>query len=645
MLCTTYSQKSLCDLFVPYQQWKPFPQAHDRKTWDKLLAHPLNSERMEYLCDAASAVSEKGWPELKASEYMEFERTGNRSHFEKSYMARRRNLSLLVLAECMEHEGRFMDNIINGIWNILGEVTWAVSAHAYRPPLNGGQDPLPPTGHETLALFSIQTAALLAETDYALAQEFEEISPCLRQRIHEQILRRIIAPFEQWDPDSDEPRHRCISGWMNGHNNWTTWCCTNLCTAAMHTVQDMDRLCALAFRLMQGVDRFIAGYGEDGGCDEGPNYWSHAAGALVRFLEILYSRSQGAIDIYSEPKIKEMGLYLPRVHLTGNWFANFADANPKAGVLRAVTYRYGERVNAPEMQALAISFMKNKKGRIAPPIQLTFLMHMIRELFWLPADLPDIGYSHKAEVWMKDIQVMVSRESEEDTEGIILAAKGGHNGESHNHNDLGQFIIFADGTPFIVDAGKESYTRTTFSRDRYTLWPQRSLGHNVPCVNGREQADGSEYRTADVEYRSDASCRSLSMHLENAYPEDAGIISVERTIEHSLSPLHQVMLRDRVEVTETPAELLVPLFTPWMPEEHGPGSLVLTAENGTVLTVTYNSDAAEQTISERVLEDKSMIRQWGPKLYRIEFTARPDSSCAELELVFRKAGLNGTGLA
>ncbi len=38
-------------------------------------------------------------------------------------------LAKLVLGECMEGQGRFLDDILNGIWTICEETYWGVPAH------------------------------------------------------------------------------------------------------------------------------------------------------------------------------------------------------------------------------------------------------------------------------------------------------------------------------------------------------------------------------------------------------------------------------------------------------------------------------------------------------------------------------------
>ena len=55
-----------------------------------------------------------------------------------------------------------------------------------------------------------------------------------------------------------------------------------------------------------------------------------------------------------------------------------------------------------------------------------------------------------------------------------LGMKGGHNDESHNHNDVGSFVVYHNGKPILVDPGVGEYTSKTFSKERYTIWTMHS---------------------------------------------------------------------------------------------------------------------------------------------------------------------------
>lgn len=68
--------------------------------------------------------------------------------------------------------------------------------------------------------------------------------------------------------------------------------------------------------------------------------------------------------------------------------------------------------------------------------------------------------------------------------GLFFAAKGGYNNESHNHNDAGTFSLYLHTTPVFIDAGVGTYTRQTFSSERYTIWTMQSNYHNLPMING-----------------------------------------------------------------------------------------------------------------------------------------------------------------
>ena len=75
--------------------------------------------------------------------------------------------------------------------------------------------------------------------------------------------------------------------------------------------------------------------------------------------------------------------------------------------------------------------------------------------------------------------------------GLTLAIKGGHNGEHHNHNDVGSVVVAVDGVPVIVDAGRPTYTAQTFGPDRYAIWTMQSGWHNVPEIRGTAQGQGA----------------------------------------------------------------------------------------------------------------------------------------------------------
>ena len=72
--------------------------------------------------------------------------------------------------------------------------------------------------------------------------------------------------------------------------------------------------------------------------------------------------------------------------------------------------------------------------------------------------------------FLEDLQILTVWQDRKSTKGLFLATKGGHNDESHNHNDVGTITVYADGEPLLVDPGMGIYTKNHFNENRYDIW-------------------------------------------------------------------------------------------------------------------------------------------------------------------------------
>ena len=104
--------------------WHPYPRSGERAAWQAL---PADVKRA--WLDAAAAELGQSWPSLPATAMLDFKRNGNRTRFEALSFGRRIRLRRAVIAECMEGRGRFVDDIVNGLWLVAEESFWGVSAH------------------------------------------------------------------------------------------------------------------------------------------------------------------------------------------------------------------------------------------------------------------------------------------------------------------------------------------------------------------------------------------------------------------------------------------------------------------------------------------------------------------------------------
>ena len=218
---------------------------------------------------------------------------------------------------------------------------------------------------------------------------------------------------------------------------------------------------------------------------------------------------------------------------------------------------------------------------------------------------------------------MILRESEDPREGLFLAVKGGHNNESHNHNDVGSFVVYCGGEPVLIDAGVGAYTRQTFSADRYKIWSMQSNYHNLPIINGEGQRAGAQYASRDEVYDEDAA--SLTMQLAGAYPAEAGVESFIRSAALSDGA---VAITDSI-VLSGEGEVDFIFLTHRRPELSEKGKIALNT--GCVLN--YPSEMAAE-IEEFDPVGMNTVAAWGTEtLFRIHLRARIKAHDFKFEVI------------
>jgi hypothetical protein len=607
MLQEIGDKMNLAEVVLPAERFKPFPTASDREDWSR-----LPDEVRDRWIRQAERVIDFPWPALPATVYLDYVRDGNRTRYQDIYFERRNALSALVVGECLEGAGRFLDGIINGIWCICEESTWVVPAHLkLSTQAHGG---LPDVDDQAIDLFAAETGALLTWAHYLLLPQLDGVSGNISLRIRREVKRRILDPFleREFHWMGFEPKRQV--------NNWNPWIHSNCLTAMLVLERDPARREKALRKAMAGIDRFIAIHHSDGGCDEGPGYWSHAGGSLFDCLELLYIASEGKIDIYGEPLIQEIGRYIYRAHIAGGYFVNFADGDAKLSVAADLLYRFGRRIGDEKLANLGAAAYRPEKVSNRPSL-FRAIPAMFNEAHLVGSR---VSAPLVRDVWLDGIEFMTAREREGSAQGLFLAAKGGHNSESHNHNDVGQFMVYFNGRPFLIDVGTEEYTAKTFGPDRYSIWTMQSAYHNLPTVNGVQQLNGREHRATEVDYRQDEGYARLALNLAAAYPAEAGIVAWRRECRlerDSVSPA-TVKIIDRFQLERPSSDIQLSFITTCEPRLIEPGAILLKNERGETLRMEYESELLGAAVERIALTDERVKKVWGEQLYRILLTAR-----------------------
>jgi hypothetical protein len=225
------------------------------------------------------------------------------------------------------------------------------------------------------------------------------------------------------------------------------------------------------------------------------------------------------------------------------------------------------------------------------------------------------------EVWLPSVEVLLAREAAGSAAGLTVAAKGGHNGEHHNHDDVGSFVVASDGVPVIVDAGRPTYTAATFGPDRSSIWTMQSSWHNAPEVRGGRQGTGAAFRAEGTTASADATTARFSADLAGAYP-DAGLRSWNRTVtlERGTHPLVAIddtwaFADDGPNGPDAPTALH--LLIAGELELHDDGARITPLAGATPVRVRWPAELAVTT-TVRELDDPMLRGVWGARLTRVE---------------------------
>jgi hypothetical protein len=224
------------------------------------------------------------------------------------------------------------------------------------------------------------------------------------------------------------------------------------------------------------------------------------------------------------------------------------------------------------------------------------------------------------DAWFPGIEVLVARQRAGSTDGLFLAAKGGHNGESHNHNDVGQFIVALDGQPVIIDVGVLTYTRYTFGSNRYDIWAMQSGCHNLPQIDGHDQAAGESYAARDVAAAVSDDRAALHLDIAGAYPPEAGVRAWRRTVRLERDAA-RVVLEDDYTLAHSPQRLTLTLMASGDVDTSQPG-LLRCASPPRPLLVEYDAALFTPTVEPITITDERLLPVWGDRLYRVLLTAR-----------------------
>lgn len=439
-----------------------------------------NKRMLGEIRQAALQYQEKEIPELPFSKYRIYFETGSRIEYEACYIDRRRRLNVYTAMVLSSKEDMWVKGLEDILWAVCNEFTWAFPAHIK------DENDLSESS-TTIDLFAAETAMAVSE---ACNLAGGRISPLVRNRVKAEVERRILKPYRE--------------GNIRFHkDNWSAVCAGCVAMAALYWT-GYEGYLAIEEKVMSSMKEFLDSYEADGCCLEGILYWGYGFGYFCYFAHMLRWFSHGKTDLFRWEKVKQIALFRQRVSLEKDVAVPFADAPHNYGCHIGLTHLLAKEYEEAEVpdETDTAWFDEDIRHRFAD---------FIRDLYWYDPDLKKTRRKEELVIFEKSQWYLARKPS------YSFAAKGGRNNEPHNHNDIGHFILYADGRFLLDDLGWPEYDGDYFGEKRYENLCASSFGHSVPILGETGQGKGKDYTGCFLK----AEKSFLQMDISAAYPKGA----------------------------------------------------------------------------------------------------------------------------
>ena len=320
-----------------------------------------------------------------------------------------------------------------------------------------------------------------------------------------------------------------ISPWMNilSHNqfhmtnNWAQVIYGGETVGAL-AIADDDTTKAIAQKMIgyarPGIAAAMKLFAPDGGFEEGPVYWNYATIYNILYIESLDSALGTDFGASEMPGFEQT----PRYELQANdplyLYANFGDAHVEAYSASPQMFWFARRFHQPldteHERNLEIHLRKRIDATI--PYQGLTRFEMMGLLWYALAPEPvNVKHLPLVESFSRINQAYM-RTSWGNSDAWFVGFKGGENGVSHSHLDLGSFVLDALGQRWAIDLGPDTYNLPEyFGKKRWNYYRTQTRSHNTIALGDKNQDTDGTGKLVFAERRGKDEFAVLD--LDNAY--------------------------------------------------------------------------------------------------------------------------------
>ena len=416
--------------------------------------------------------------------------------------------SAALLALIYPDNEEYYNSLVDIVWTYCDEYTWAPLGHynSYYDRTPADYDP------GLIDIFAASTGFSMAEIKHLFADRFPKL---LIDRMTAEIRRHIIDPYLT---------RRFF--WEKHDNNWTAVCAGAVGGVLMYEAPDL--FYQNQERLHASMECYLASYGEDGMCVEGTAYWGFGFGFFATYAMLERDLTGGKVDWFARPKVKAIGSYVQEMFLEPAVMATYGDCNQREG------YWVGLHHMMHAIYPDVVEPLPLDKATYCTYTHFAFGLRSI--VYYDPAA---VCQSLDKRTYCRAGSSYFTKR----TDCYGFGVKGGNNGESHNHIDVGTFILARHNRQVICDfgyPGPGAHTGDYHGKDRYKCFNPSGFGHSIPYFGETNQCERAlKTRTLTV---YDQQADTVTLDMTHAYYTVPGLSSLVRVFRFA---------EDRIELTDT----------------------------------------------------------------------------------------------
>lgn len=325
---------------------------------------------------------------------------------------------------------------------------------------------------------------------------YDQISPENKTILQEAILKHGILP------STNEKYNK----WLRNTSNWNQVCNGGISAGVVALFETNPvEYAALMNRAISSIPLSINGYANNGAYPEGYSYWDYGTTYNLMLLDMLNQNWGSDFGLKKYPGfmgtavfMQNMeGFFLPTENKNISYplCFNYADSRDGTKVNPSMFWFASENKNS----GLIFSEFKKLKADLESNPQkldnrfLPLLLLWSRDIDFKKIAIPE----GKMFVSNGKTEIAMMRTSWVDNNGIYVGVKGGTPSESHQHMDVGSFIMEANGVRWALDFGNQEYNSLeskgvdlwNFSQNsqRWDVFRYNNLSHNTLTINNQKQ--------------------------------------------------------------------------------------------------------------------------------------------------------------